>query len=153
MGNVSSIPIDHLPSGKNYQTSVMGYHELRQERVRALIRDRCKNKKSIFARDTGIDPTIVSRWFMKGAGRKNIGEELARLIEGTYELPKGSLVMPELTSPQSNVVSINQAWPFAPVTRKQYDDLPDLDKGEIIGLIKTKVREFEANLRKKKSRG
>jgi hypothetical protein len=76
---------------------------------------------SMICTDLGIHPT----WLLTGHGPMRISDEVEKKTD------------------HRNVVPINQPWPFLPaVSRKQYDDLPDLDKGEIIGLMKIKVREF-----------
>jgi hypothetical protein len=54
----------------------------------------------------------------------------------------------------SNVAHIQKPWPFTGVPRDLFDRLPDLDKGEIIGLMKIKIRELDlkTNAGKKKLR-
>jgi hypothetical protein len=70
--------------------------------------------------------------------------------------PHEILDVPELhgrpTPTISNVVQFQKDWPFLPVTRKQYDDLSDAAKQQIIGFIQAKLGEFEvkANAGKKK---
>lgn len=55
---------------------------------------------------------------------------------------------------KSNVVQMNAPWPF-PIDRETYERLPDLAKGEIIGVMTSKAREHgqKANSHTKKLRG
>lgn len=100
MGNVLSIPVGNLPSGKSCQDSGVeqDYYRLRQQLVEELIKHRYADSKAAFAQVVDIAPATVSRWFMRGKGRKNIGEDIARKIEKALGLPGGSLVLPEINS-------------------------------------------------------
>jgi hypothetical protein len=133
----------------------MGYYRLREKRVLELIHKRHGEGRGAFvafAGEFGIAPSQVSRWFMPGDNRRNIGEDMARRIEDKYKLDRGYLVMPEETH-TSSVVSIQQPWPFLPVTRKQYDDLSNEAKQQILGFIQAKLGEVKANAGKKKLGG
>jgi hypothetical protein len=145
MGNVLSIPIGHLPGGNSEQNDGVNFYEQRRDRVAALIRTKFgegKGAYAAFASEFGIAPPTVSRWFMSAdkEGHRNIGEEIARRIEKKYKLPPGYLVMPEhISLPKGSVVvqmtQAAQPWPF-PITREQYEAIPDLGKGEINLLMK-----------------
>lgn len=69
---------------------------LRRDLVKGLLEGPpfLSNQRA-FAEAIDTDPTTVSRWFMDGKGKKNIGEESARKIEARLKLPPGSLVLPE----------------------------------------------------------
>lgn len=95
MGKVKSIPMDHLPAGNSCDHVLVSYYKLREDIVFKLIQSKFAGKKSDFAKDLGIAPETVVRWFMKKKGRRNIGEEIARRIEKKYSLRTGTLVMPE----------------------------------------------------------
>lgn len=136
----------------------MGYYKLREERVLALIREKFGEGRGAFvefANDIGIAATTVSRWFMDGEGRRNIGEEVARRIETKYRLDPGYLVMPEMKL-GSKVVSLphhGEPWPFKSVPFKRYDKLDHDDKVKVEDRVKTAIEEFEANLKKRNRRG
>jgi hypothetical protein len=136
----------------------MDYYRLREKRVLALIHKQHGKGRGAFvafAGEFGIAPSQVSRWFMPGENRRNIGEDMARRIEDKYNLDRGYLVMPEETH-TSSVVSMQQPWPFLPtVTREQYDHLPQPTKDKILGYLEGKVSEAEipANTGRKKSVG
>lgn len=134
----------------------MDLFSLREERVKQLIRTQFEGKQVVFAKAVDIDPTTVSRWFMKGPGRKRIGDRSAEKIEQKLNLPTGSLLSPgkEPVVPQrSSVVRIaalaaresaGSGWPFA-FPRARFDALSESEKGQVEGYIKRMIEEFEAN--------
>lgn len=62
------------------------YYRIRRANVRELILKRYRDVFADFAEAVGVDQTTVSRWFMDGPGRKNIGEKNARRIENVLKL-------------------------------------------------------------------
>lgn len=134
----------------------MNLYSLREERVRQLIRTLFEGKQVVFAKAVDIDSTTVSRWFMKGRGRKHIGDRSAEKIEEKLNLPIGSLLSPgqESVAPQrSSVVrlpslgareGIASGWPFR-FPRARFDALSDNEKGQVEGYVKRMIEEFEAN--------
>lgn len=157
MGNVLSIPIGHLPGGNKRQDVVMDYFRLRQKRVLALIHERHGEGRGAFvafAEEFEIAPSQVSRWFMSGENRRNIGEDMARRIEDKYKLGRGYLVMPEAeTVAPSNVAPMLKPWPF-PTPREKYDLLSDRQQGAIEEHIRSEAEKLEeavkANPKRKK---
>lgn len=95
MGKVLSIPADHLPSGNSWHDDAVEYFQRRAAIVKQLIENGFEGSKVRFADKIGIDPTTVSRWYMTGPGRKNIGEKMARRIESKCGLASGALVYPD----------------------------------------------------------
>lgn len=69
----------------------MDYHRLRRRHVRSIILNDFKDSYADFAARVGVAESTVSRWFMAGPGRKNIGEKNARRIEDALGLEPHSL--------------------------------------------------------------
>lgn len=87
--------MEHLPFGNSWQDADVEYFQHRAALVKALIQSAFEGSQVRFAEKVGVSPTTVSRWFMAGGGRKNIGENMARRIETKCALPSGALVYPE----------------------------------------------------------
>jgi hypothetical protein len=68
----------------------MDTHDTRRTRVAKLMTDRRLNQRA-FGELVEVSEATVSRWFQTGAGRKNIGEKVARRIEDKLGLPRGWL--------------------------------------------------------------
>lgn len=82
----------------------MNFYEKRRDLVAELIRKRFGSEKGAYAKfgeKVKIAESTVSRWFSTpgSKGHRRIGEEVARHIEDKCDLPRGSLVMPELGLP------------------------------------------------------
>lgn len=117
----------------------MDEHATREKHVKDLIHDRFGGKKSKFSKATGIDPTIVSRWFMRGRHHKNIGEQSARQIEGALDLDPNSL--DRIEEPPSRKTDAD-GWPFSRALHKQYIDLTDTQKLKLEGRVEEIIYEF-----------
>jgi hypothetical protein len=68
----------------------MDIHDMRRTRVAKLMEDR-RLKQRAFGELVEVSEATVSRWFQTGAGRKNIGEKVARRIEEKLGLPRAWL--------------------------------------------------------------
>lgn len=91
IGNVLSIPAGHLPGGNYVDNRGMDEHRIRRRHVRAIIFNDFNDSFTEFASRIGVAESTVSRWFMEGPGRKNIGEKNARRIENALGLERHSL--------------------------------------------------------------
>lgn len=155
MGNVLSIPLDHLPYGKCRQNVGMDYYKLRAELVRELIRTSFNDSFAQFSAHTGIDTTIISRWFSKKKGKKNIGEDMARKIEDMCGLDRGTLVVPDkLAAIEAGVFKIGKAWPFPSAKPARIDRLSPDDRVRLDDRVARELADIEdkANTSQKRSR-
>lgn len=83
-----SIPPGHLPSGTRCQTArVPTVKDIRQRRVRELIKAEFNGKQVDFAERIGKPDNYISRILSTGPNRKGIGETLARHIEIKCQKP------------------------------------------------------------------
>lgn len=111
----------------------MNVYQQRQAKVAVIIRDKFGDEKVQFADAVGIAASTVSRWFMSGKGRKNIGEDSARKIEGKLNLPQHSL-----DSEDTVILQERRVRPvlgddhFARKLAKLWEELPDDAKGQIL---------------------
>lgn len=111
----------------------MTSYEQRQEKIEGIIRDKYGGVIARFAHAVEIAPSTVSRWFMKGKGHKNVGEDVARDIESKLKLPKYSLDGDDIA-----VITERRQQPsfgddhFARKLSKIWDELPDDAKGQIL---------------------
>lgn len=137
-GNVLSIPLGHLPAGNSCQNWSMDDHALREKHVKDLIRARFKGKKKSFAEAIHVDPTTVSRWLMRGAGRKNIGEKNARNIEDKLSLERFSLDLPD---GPIDLPATRAGWPFS-FPRSRYDSLSERQKLRLDGRIEEIIHQL-----------
>ena len=154
IGNALSIPTGHLPYGNRWQDTAVDYLQLRAEAVLSLIRQRFGGSYAAFAADFGIAPSTVSRWYMKGKGRKNIGEDTAREIEDKYGLERGALVVPDKKSGRPSVVSFAKPWPFPSVDRDRIENLSKDDRIRLDYGLSKEIAALEdvANADRKRSR-
>ncbi|MGH8258106.1 MAG: helix-turn-helix domain-containing protein [Steroidobacteraceae bacterium] len=137
----------------------MNLYELREQRVRQLIRSHFGGKQSSFAKAVEIDPTTVSRWLTKARGRKQIGDKSAVKIEEKLGLPAGSLLSPDRAmsySQKANIVQMpvfavrdgaSYGWPFD-FPRERFEHLSDRQKGQIEGVVRRMLDEFEAEAKR-----
>ena len=83
------------------QDACMDIYKLRLQAVDRLIRERygeARGGKKKFADATGIEATSVTRWFMTGPGRRNIGDETAEKIEAALKLAPGTVMHPQVVT-------------------------------------------------------
>jgi transcriptional regulator with XRE-family HTH domain len=95
----------------------MDIYDARRARVATLMQER-KLNQSAFGELVDVNPNTVSRWFQTGAGRKNIGEKVARRIEEKLELPRAWLdgIEPVLVTVSEPVAAYNaQPMPLSTV--------------------------------------
>ena len=91
MGNPLSIPRGHLPHPQRCHNGPVDVFRTRQDKVRELIREQHGGTQASFADRIGQPANYVSRMLSNRAGKKNIGEKLARLIEERHGKPVGWL--------------------------------------------------------------
>jgi hypothetical protein len=125
----------------------MDTSKARADLVFTLISERFGGSQVKFADAIDISPTTVSRWFMKGPGRKGIGERTARKIEIALRLRGGQLVVPTAIldkSTAAGVTLLHKPWPFR-FRRERFDRLTKLQQGRIEERVLVMVEEFEAD--------
>jgi hypothetical protein len=103
MGKKEAIPAAHLPMSKGVgKFNAMDTYEIRRHNLQALM-DRVygvgvRGAKSAMAKRLDKQPDYISRCLYPPdkPGRKNIGEDFARQIESSYDLPKYELDVVEM---------------------------------------------------------
>lgn len=124
----------------------MYFYDRRKDLVLDLIRKefgRGKGAYAAFADDSGIAATTVSRWFMNGEGRRNIGEEVARRIENKYRLSPGSLVFPE-SGRDIKSSRHGDPWPF-PITLEEWEGIDATGKAAVRQMMRALVPQKESS--------
>lgn len=132
VGNILSIPADHLPRGNSGDTAQMTtkkapredpeVYRLRKERVAVLMKEYCEDSNSVLSdklNDAGhfVDPSTISRWFNPPEKPlKNIGTAVAPFIESAFpHLPKGyitsPLIVPDINERKSSPDGTRQTQP------------------------------------------
>jgi hypothetical protein len=118
----------------------MDYHSNRRRHVRAIILNDFKDSYTDFATRVGVAESTVSRWFMMGAGRKNIGEKNARRIENALDLAPHSL---DRDDDKLLVLQKTKSWEL----QAFYDDFMQLEpaqKTQIIEIVEDRITRFKA---------
>lgn len=65
--------------------------QIRMQNITAILQKKFKGKKVSLANAIEKNPVIVQRWFSTGKGHRNLGDKVAREIEGKLNLPRGWL--------------------------------------------------------------
>jgi DNA-binding transcriptional regulator YdaS (Cro superfamily) len=112
----------------------MDYYRIRLRHVEAILRDEFEGSQTAFAEEIGVAESTVSRWFMQGPGRKNIGEKNARRIESSLGLAIGALDRKEMAKEEF----VRTLTPTDPNLAKIFDrwrNVSDITKGRVLQLI------------------
>lgn len=75
------------------ENSTMDKYERRRLAVAKLIEEKCDGKGASFAKAISRDASYVTRMlYPEGkAGRKRIGDDMIEIIEGAFDLPRGTI--------------------------------------------------------------
>lgn len=113
----------------------MDYHRIRRRHVRAIILNDFNDSYTDFATRVGVAESTVSRWFMEGQGRKNIGEKNARRIEEALGLEPHSL---DRDSDKSATEFIAVSW------LEDFLQLDPAQKTQISEIVEDRILRFKA---------
>lgn len=67
----------------------MDINEIRLQNIEKLISTQCGGVRSSFARKIKRTPVSIGRWWTNSKHRRNVGDDTAREIETTFNLPRG----------------------------------------------------------------
>lgn len=123
-GNAKSIPSAHLPFGNAGYHIHVAIEDIRQQRLKDLLKDRYKTRAAL-AEATGVAPSYISRLLSNGPNRKKLKEDLARKMENAAGLPPLSLDRDD----NAHAV-MAPSWPFS-FSRARYDRLDPRDREKI----------------------
>jgi transcriptional regulator with XRE-family HTH domain len=125
------------------------------DRALDLAKSRGMNQ-SKFAEKMNVGAQDITNWKSRGMPTDKL-EDAADTLHCSVDFLLGREVKAKHlpSGSAANVVQLANAWPFSPVTREQYDNLPDTAKEQIRGYIEGKVSEStaQANPGRKKLRG
>src|SRR6266851_1471022 len=88
-----------------------------------LAKDKHHWNQTDFAKAMGVLPQDVTNWKSRGMPADWL-EPVADKLKCSVDLLLGRETKTPGAKSEGNVVPISQPWPFLPVTREQYDHLP-----------------------------
>lgn len=149
-GNVSSIPVGHLPNGKRWHDARVKderIYEIRRRRLGELIETRFAGRQSAFAEKIDRSPNYVSRMLSRSkdpSKRKRIGEELARYIETACKIERLALDEPFDEIRDASVEQLGlDLTPTAKQIARDFDELPELAQvyvADVVSNVMTLMR-------------